>query len=133
MIILDASALTDWLLGTVGRGPAVEEEMRRARLLHTLDLAYVEVVSALRRKAARRELSDRRAREALGDLVATPVRRHAAAPLAERIWELRASHSAYDAAYVALAEALSMPLVTTDQRLGRSRGHKARIVEAGDG
>jgi predicted nucleic acid-binding protein len=131
LIVLDASALIDRLLGTAGRAAAVAEEMRKARLLHTLDLAHVEVVSALRRKAARGELTNRRARQALGDLAAAPLIRHPAAPLAERIWDLRASHSAYDAAYVALAEALSMPLLTTDRRLARSTGHRAEIVEAG--
>lgn len=131
MIVLDASALTDWLLGTPRRGQAVADEIRGARHLHTLDLADVEVVSALRRKAAHGELGERRAQQALGDLAATPMRRHRAAPLTLRIWELRASHSAYDAAYVALAESLSVPLLTTDQRLARSRGHTARIVEAG--
>jgi predicted nucleic acid-binding protein len=133
LIVLDASALADRLLGTAGRGTAVAEEMRKARFLHTLDFAYVEVVSAMRRKAARGDLSNRRARQALSDLAAAPIMRHPAAPLAERIWDLRASHSAYDAAYVALAEALSMPLLTTDHRLARSTGHGARIVEAGAG
>jgi predicted nucleic acid-binding protein len=131
LIVLDASALVDRLLGTAGRGTAVTEEMRRARFLHTLDLAYVEIVSAMRRKAVRGELSNRRARQALADLAAAPIMRHPAAHLAERIWDLRASHSAYDAAYVALAEALAMPLLTTDHRLARSTGHRARIVEAG--
>ena len=81
--------------------------------------------------AARGGLSTQRAKQALTDLAAAPVIRHPAASLTERIWELRKSHSAYDAAYVALAEALDMPLLTTDQRLARSTGHSARIVEAG--
>jgi predicted nucleic acid-binding protein len=131
LIILDASALTDWLLSTPPLGPAVAEEIRGVRSLHTLDLAQIEVVSALRRMEARRELNERRALKALVDLAATPMRRHPASQLTLRIWELRASQSAYDAAYVALAEALSMPLLTTDHRLARSTGHRARIVEAG--
>jgi predicted nucleic acid-binding protein len=133
LIVLDASAFVDRLLGVGKQATAVAEEMRQARFLHTLDLAFVEVISTFRRKAARGELSSRRARQALGDLAAAPVVRHPAAPLAERIWELRASHSAYDAAYVALAEALALPLLTTDRRLARSTGHRARIVEAGAG
>jgi predicted nucleic acid-binding protein len=133
LIVLDASALTDWLLGVSPSGPAVAEEIRRAPSLHTLHLADIEVLSAIRRMEARGELNERRALEALADLAALRLRRHAASQLALRIWELRASHSAYDAAYLALAEALFMPLLTTDHRLARSTGHRAQIVEAGAG
>jgi predicted nucleic acid-binding protein len=128
LIVLDASALVELLVGVDRRATAVAEEMRRARFLHTLDLAYVEVVSTLRRLAARRQITNERAMQALRRLAKAPIRRHAAAPHLERIWELRHSHSAYDAAYLALAEALSMPLLTTDRRLARSTGHRARIV-----
>lgn len=130
MIVLDASALTDWLLGTPLLGAAVAARIRSARSLHTLDMAYVEVISALRQKLRRGELSGARADVALADLAETPLRRHPAAPLSERIWTLRSSHSAYDAAYVALAEVLSAPLLTTDRRLARSQGHRALILEA---
>ena len=130
LIVVDASAIVDRLLGTAVRGAAVEEEMRRARLLHTLDFAYLEILSTLRRKAGHGQLSDQRARQAVSDLATAPFARHPAAPLAERIWELRESHTPYDAAYLALAEALSMPLLTTDRRLARSGGHRARIIEA---
>ncbi len=80
---------------------------------------------------ARSELNERRALQALGDLAAMSVLHHRASHLLVRIWQLRGSLSAYDAAYVALAEAMSIPLVTTDRRLSRSAGHRARIVEAG--
>lgn len=105
--------------------------MRKARFLHTLDFAYVEVVSTLRRKAARRELTEERAVVALDDLATAPLTRHPAAPLSARMWELRHSHSPYDAAYIALAEGLAMPLLTIDRKLARSSGHRAEIVEAG--
>jgi predicted nucleic acid-binding protein len=131
VVILDASALVDWLVGTPDVGPAVAEEIRQAGSVHTLDLAQIEVVSALRRMEARGELGERRALDALSDLAAMRLRRHTAWRLGQRTWELRHTHSPYDAAYVALAEALSMPLLTTDHRLGRSRGHTARIIEAG--
>jgi predicted nucleic acid-binding protein len=130
VIVLDAAALVDWLLQSPERGRAVAERMLRARSLNTLELAFVEVVSALRRKLARAELGGERAELALADLAATPIRRHAAAPLSPRIWALRETHTAYDAAYVALAELLRAPLVTTDARLARSRGHRAEIVVA---
>ncbi len=130
MIVVDASALVDWLLQAPRRGSGVAERMRAGQSVQTLDLAYVEVVSALRRKVTRGDLGVRRARLALDDLADTPLHSYPAAPLAGRIWKLRATLSAYDAAYVALAEALDTPLVTTDTRLARSSGHRARIVEA---
>jgi len=130
VIILDASALADWLLGTPRLGTAVAARIRDARILHTLDVAFVEVVGAVRGKLLRGELSSRRGVEAVSDLLATPIRRHEAAPLAPRVWALRETHSAYDAAYVGLAEVLRMPLLTTDRRLARSHGHTAQIIDA---
>jgi predicted nucleic acid-binding protein len=130
VIVLDASALADWLLRTPGLGPAVAGRMRHARFLHTLDFAFVEVVAAVRGKLLRGELSPRRGNEAVSDLLAAPVRRHEAGPLAPRVWALRETLSPYDAAYVALAEVLRMPLVTTDRRLARSHGHVAQVVDA---
>lgn len=61
------------------------------------------------------------------DLLALPIRRYPARPLLRRIWELRRTHTAYDASYVALAEALGVPLLTADARLARSHGHHAQI------
>lgn len=128
MIVVDASALTDWLLQADQGGPDIGERLREADFVHTLDLAYIEVASALRRKLARRDLSTERAEIALADLAATRLHVHRVPPLVARIWTLRDSHSAYDAAYVALAEALRTPLLTTDHRLARSHGHNATIV-----
>jgi predicted nucleic acid-binding protein len=129
VIVVDASALVDWLLQTPAHGPAVAERIRAGQFVQTLDLAYLEVVSALQRKVTRGDLGVRRARLALVDLADTPLRSNPAAPLIERIWNLRAKLSAHDAAYVALAEALDTPLVTTDAGLARSSGHRARIVK----
>jgi len=128
VIALDASALADWLLQTPVRGPAVARHMLDADGLGTLDLAWLEVASALRRKHLAGDLSVARARTALGRLELAPIRRYPAAPLLWQVWGLRDSHSAYDAAYVALAEVLDVPLVTTDGALARSHGHRARVV-----
>lgn len=84
----------------------------------------------LGRKARTRELGGARAAQAVADLAALPLLRHGAAPLRQRIWELRDALSAHDAAYVALAEALAVPLLTTDARLARAGGHRAEIVAA---
>jgi predicted nucleic acid-binding protein len=132
MIVLDASALVDWLL--VGpNAPAVTTHMRARGPSHTLDFAHLEVLSAFRNNLSAGELEAERAGFAVGDLLASPLIFHRAAPFASRAWELRATHTPYDAAYVALAEALDAPLVTTDHRLARSSGHRATIIEAGPG
>src|SRR5438093_833350 len=120
MIVLDASALGDWLLQTPGSHEAVSERMMAAHGLHSLDFAHLEVLSGLRRKLAKREIAPQRADLAVDDLRAMPLRWHRAAPFAFRVWALRATHAPYDAAYVALAEALDAPLLTTDRRLARS-------------
>jgi predicted nucleic acid-binding protein len=131
MIVLDASALVDWLLGTPRVGARIGDRMRDAGEAHTLDFAHLEVMSALRSGIARRELAPERADLALDRLAATPLSHHRPGPFVARAWSLRDTHTPYDAAYVALAEALDAPLVTTDRGLARSRGHRAKIVEAG--
>ena len=130
MIVVDASALVDWLLVTPN-GPAVADHMEGAGFPHTLDFAHLEVLSAFRASLSARRLGRERAELAVDDLVAAPLELHRAAPFAARVWELRATHTPYDAAYVALAEALDVPLITTDRSLARSRGHRATIVAAG--
>ncbi len=94
---------------------------------HTLDFAWVEVASVVRRKYLARELTVARAEQALHDLDQTPLVRHQVTPLITRVWELRDSLTAYDAAYVALAEALQSPLITTDCGLARAHGHTAAV------
>lgn len=108
---------------------AVAARATAARSVHVIDMAYAEVLSALRQKALRAELTVERADLALGSLAQLRLRRHSVRPLLSRIWELRSTQSAYDAAYVALAEALDAPLVTTDGRLARSTGHRAEVVD----
>ncbi len=116
-MVLDASAVVEWLLGSE-RGDAVV-----AHLLDdpddsffAPDLLDVEVVQAFRRLARSGAVSDARATGAMDLLQALPVERRSAAILVPRIWTLRDNLSAYDAAYVALAEALDCPLLTCDAR-----------------
>lgn len=108
---------------------AVAARATGARSVHVIDMAYAEVLSAFRQKALRAELTMERADLALASLGQLRLRRHSVRPLQSRIWELRSTHGAYDAAYVALAEALRAPLVTTDARLARSPGHRAEVVD----
>ena len=127
MIVVDASAITEFLLQTP-LGQRVESRLfRGVDELHAPHLIDVEVLQALRRLAREGDVLPERAQEAFDDLMTLAVRRHAHLDLLGRAWELRDNLTAYDAVYVALAEAADAPLVTCDARLGASPGHEARI------
>ena len=81
----------------------------------------------IRRYAANGDIDGERGRVALADLADLPVRRYPHDFLLPRIWELRNNLTAYDAAYVALAEALDARLLTRDRRLATAAGHRARV------
>ena len=91
------------------------------------DLADVETVSVLRKRWNTGTLTARRFRQAVDDLFALPLTRYPTGPLMGRAYELRASVTAYDASYVAVAEALRCVLVTGDGRLARASGPRCRI------
>lgn len=97
-------------------------------ILHAPHLLDAEVTQVIRRWEQRAVLSPTRALEALDDLRALRLVRHAHVPLLARVWELRANVSAYDALYIALAEALDVPLVSMDTRLFGMPGHNAEVV-----
>jgi predicted nucleic acid-binding protein len=127
VIVVDASALLELLLRTPA-AEAVERRVFDARMtLHAPHLLDIEVAQVIRRYAANGELDEGRGRAALADLSDLPVRRYPHDFLLPRIWELRNNFTAYDAAYVALAEALDAPLLTRDRRLAGAAGHRARI------
>jgi predicted nucleic acid-binding protein len=96
--------------------------------LHAPHLLDTEVTQVLRRLEGAGTVSTPRATAALEDLMALRIVRHPSSALLMRVWELRQNLSAYDGMYVALAEALEAPLVTTDQRLSRAPGHTARVI-----
>ncbi len=73
------------------------------------------------------ELTPEHARGVVDLWSAMRIVRHAPYEFMERIWELRHNFTTYDAAYVALAELLAVPLITSDARLARSKGHRARV------
>lgn len=127
MIVVDASAVLDLLLRAEGAEAIEERVLVAGTSLHAPHLLDLEVAQALRRFERARELSAARARAALADLDALPLHRHPHDALLPRIWELRNVMTAYDAAYVALAEGLRAPLLTRDRRLAASRGHGARV------
>lgn len=95
--------------------------------LHAPHLIDVEVLHALRRLARAGDLTEVRAEEVRDDFAELTLVRYPHAPLADRMWELRHNITAYDAAFVALAEALDVPLATADVRLARAGDHGTRI------
>jgi predicted nucleic acid-binding protein len=127
VLVLDASALVDFLIHRRSRGDWVGEQIAGVAVLHSPHLVDVEVASALRRLVAATSIEESTAERAIRLLPEVRLRRYPVAHLLPRIWSLPATLTAYDAAYVALAEALDLPLVTTDQRLARACGHVAEI------
>ena len=125
MIVVDASAIVD-ALAPRAPDPVLSERVRAASL-HAPYLIDIEVTNALRRLVARHLLSADRAADARDDFAALKVTRYPHVPLLDRVWELRDRLTPYDAAYVALAELIGVPLVTCDTRLARARGHAAEI------
>ena len=127
-MVLDASAVVEWLMGSE-RGDAVVAQMLDDPdgSFFAPDLLDVEVVQAFRRLARSGAVSDARATGAVELLDALPVERHSAEILVSRMWTLRDNLSAYAAAYVALAEALDCPLLTCDARSADAPGHRAKV------
>jgi predicted nucleic acid-binding protein len=127
MIVLDASALVELLLGTAA-GRAVLDRIASPDVsLHAPHVADVEVAQALRRLARDGDLDAASAGAALADLRALDLERHSHEPLLDRVWALRDNLTAYDAVYVALAEALDARLLTCDRRLARAPGMSRRV------
>jgi predicted nucleic acid-binding protein len=128
MIVVDASALVDILLEEppnrllVNRLGSVTE-------MHVPHLVDVEVLSVVRRLEARGALTSVQAELALKRFGQLPLHRYPHNALSARVWELRQSLTAYDGQYVALAEALELPLVTCDLKLANAHGHVA-VVES---
>jgi predicted nucleic acid-binding protein len=127
LIVVDASALIEVLLGTSDASRVAERFYAEGETLHAPHLLDVEVAQVLRRYALADMLSVQRGAEALEDLADFPIARYPHQPFLSRIWDLRHNVTAYDAAYLALAEALAAPLVTRDAKLASAAGHQARI------
>jgi predicted nucleic acid-binding protein len=127
VIVVDASAVVELLLQTE-LGREVEARVFRDRdELHAPHLLDVEVLQALRRIVHKNDIAPARAAQALDDLRALGIFRHAHGDLLGRAWALRKNVSAYDGVYIALAEALDASVVTCDGPLGAAPGHGARV------
>lgn len=127
MIIVDASALLEVLLQTPAAQAVEDRLFAPGEALHAPHLLDVEVAQVIRRYVAQGDLDAQTGEAALIDLADWPLRRYPHDVLLPRIWALRNNLTAYDATYVALAEALDAPLLTRDRRLAGATGHGARI------
>lgn len=128
MIVIDASALVELLVGGTPRAARIATRIEDpAESLHAPHLIDLEVTSVLRTLEARRLISSALATRAITDLLVLDIVRYPHEALVPRIWQLRGNLTAYDAAYIALAENLESPLVTCDGQLAAAPGNRAQI------
>ena len=127
MIVLDASATLEVLLVTPAAVKLMDRIFSPEESLHAPQLLDLEVAQVLRRYSSAGDIKPERASQALSDLADLSLTRYPHPPFVPRIWELRHNFTAYDAAYVALAEALGAPLLTADRALARAPGHSATV------
>ena len=127
MIVLDASAAIDWLLQT-SVGQRIESRIySRGESLHAPHLLDLEVAQVLRRLVHEDAVSAERATEAIQDMLDLRVTRYPHFVFLSHIWRMRHNLSAYDAAYLALAEEISATLITRDRRLASVSSHSVSI------
>lgn len=127
MIVVDASAALELLLRAADRPGLVDRVLRSGEGIAAPHLLDLEVLQVLRRFVMAGELTEVRAAEAIEDHLSLGIARYPHDGLLGRIWELRANCTAYDAAYVALAEALDAVLITCDGRIAAVPGARAAV------
>jgi predicted nucleic acid-binding protein len=131
MLVVDASAVVELLLARSAAGDVAHHVADHGYELHAPELLDIEVLSAVRRAVALGHASIERGGEAVADLLDLPIARYPHEILVERAWALRDNFSAYDAAYLALAEAVAeggVPLLTADGRLARAAGEHTDVA-----
>ena len=126
MIVVDTSAILGVLVGRP-EASSLGDRIRSDGDLHAPHLLDVEFQHGLRRLALSGAISEDRAADARMDFADLTIVRYPHVSLADRMWELRHNVTAYDAAFIALAETLGVPLVTCDARLARAPGHAATV------
>jgi predicted nucleic acid-binding protein len=126
VLVVDTSAVLDVLTATAPAA-GLADRLALDGDLHAPHLIDVEMLHALRRLTIGGELSEERAADARTDFAELALRRYPHQPLGDRIWELRHNLSAYDAAFVTLAETLDVALVTCDARLAGAASHNAQV------
>jgi predicted nucleic acid-binding protein len=127
VIVADASAIAELLLARP-RAEAIRTALSHHTELHVPEHFHVEVLSVLRRYSIRRELSQLRAAEALAALGDLRTLTYPVSELVEAIWDLRAKLTAYDAAYLVLAQRLDIGLITLDGGLATAAAADGRLV-----
>jgi predicted nucleic acid-binding protein len=125
--VVDASVLVAALVDSGPHGSWAEEVIA-AGALHCPELALVEAANILRRLERSKQISTAEANAAYEDLMQLNLEPYSFEPFSDRIWELRHTVTSYDAWYVALAEVLTLPLATLDQRLCRAAGPTCRFL-----
>lgn len=127
MIVVDASVLAPALTDDDHAGDAARRAIAASSARFAPELIYPETLSRIRRARRARAVDDERAMRAVSRLASFHLDPHSHVPLIPRIWELRDRCSAYDATYVALAEALDLPLLTADRRLARAAAEICQV------
>jgi predicted nucleic acid-binding protein len=126
VIVLDASAAIELLIEGSLAGSIRQDLLSRNDTIIVPHLLDIEVLSGLRRLASSRRLDGQRMGYLLSELADLPAMRCPHTPLLQRVWELRHNFTAYDAVYIAMAEATDSVLYTCDQKL--CKGHRARVT-----
>jgi predicted nucleic acid-binding protein len=126
VIVLDASVVVELITNGRLADPLRQDLARRSESFIVPHLIDVEVASALRKLVAGQRIDAHRCEECLIALTMLPAQRCAHTALLSRMWELRHNFTAYDAVYIALAEATDSVLYTSDEKL--SKGHRARVM-----
>jgi predicted nucleic acid-binding protein len=126
VLVVDASVIAPAVADGGPDGAACRARIK-GQSLAAPDLLRVETVSVIRRQFASGALTPAQASNAIEDLLNIPITVYPTAPLLRRAWELRDNVTAYDACYVALAEALGCALATADQRLANAPGARCQF------
>jgi predicted nucleic acid-binding protein len=127
LTVIDCSAMIELVAAKTQTGDAIARRVTTAQILYVPNVLDGEVISALLGLIRGQKISEQEADAALSNYRAFPVERQDVLPLWPRLKILRANLSSYDAQYVALAEALNVPLITADARIKRSGAARCEV------